>query len=120
MAGILPIVLFAICLMTIVPGISAFPVGNQPPGYPPADWLSDDRGYVTYYGPYGYPIWTGFYDDRLYYDDWYPVARSFLDGTTYYRTYNWYVPGAHIDGNWWGDPRGYRPLYRIRPGIVLH
>ncbi len=92
------------------------------------DWLSSDVALVTYYGPYtsygpyyygpyGYPTAVQFYDDRLLHDEWYPVARSFLDGTTYgYYSYSYPI---YLDRSWWGDPRGYRPLYRIKPGYVL-
>jgi len=87
------------------------------------DWLSSDVDLITYYGPYGYPTAVRFFDDRMFYDEWYPVARSFLDGTTYrmyYQTYYYaYHQPIYLDGSWWKDPRGYRPLYRIRPGFVF-
>lgn len=95
------------------------------------DWLSSDVALVTYYGPYntyygpyyhgpyGYPTAVEFYDERLLHDEWYPVARSFLDGTTYGRYYYSYSYPIYLDRSWWGDPRGYRPLYRIKPGYVL-
>lgn len=95
------------------------------------DWLSSDVALVTYYGPYntyygpyyygpyGYPTAVEFYDERLLHDEWYRVARSFLDGTTYGRYYYSYSYPIYLDRSWWGDPRGYRPLYRINPGYVL-
>ncbi|MCR3884759.1 MAG: hypothetical protein NUK54_10355 [Methanothrix sp.] len=78
------------------------------------------RYYDGYYGAYGHPIAWRYYDDRLFHDEWYPVARAFLDGTTYYGTYGLdrYHP-VYIDGSWWRDPRGYRPIYRRGPGYVL-
>lgn len=83
------------------------------------DWLSDDVGLVAYYGPYGYPFAVGLFDDRILYDEWYPVARSFLDGTIYSRYYYDYSQSIYLDGSWWRDSRGYRPLYRIKSGFDL-
>ena len=116
-------------------GSTVSPPSHVPPGTGPAtsppegpnwlnpDWLSTDVGRITFYGPYGYPRAVGFYDDRMFYDEWYPVARSFLDGTTYqtyYRTYYYsYDLPVYLDGSWWRDPRGYRPLYRIGPGFIF-
>lgn len=102
----------------VPPGTGSIPPLQPGPIFsPPHDWLSDDVGRITYYGPYGYPIWEGFYDYRIFYDEWYPVARSFLDGTSY-RTYYYtgYRP-IYMDGSWWKDPRGYRPSYKIRSGF---
>ena len=122
----------------------------------PPDWLSSDVGFITTYGRFGYPIAVGLYDDRLFHDEWYPVARSFLDGSIYRSRYGFYsypifgglyddragqdewypvarsflddaappmyyygpVQPAHIDGSWWKDPRGYRPMYKPEPRFV--
>jgi hypothetical protein len=99
---------------------------SPPPYVPPEgpdwsnpDWLSSDVGRITFYGPYGYPPAVGFYDDRMLHDEWYPVARSFLDGTVYPTYYYAYYPPIYLDGSWWRDPRGYRPLYRIGPGFIF-
>lgn len=116
-------------------GSTVSPPSHLPPGTgsttpPPEgpyrsnpDWLSTDVGRITFYGPYGYPPAVGFYDDRMFYDEWYPVARSFLDGTTYqtyYRTYYYaYDLPVYLDGSWWRDPRGYRPIHRIGPGFIF-
>lgn len=110
----------------------------------PPDWLSSGVGQITYYGPFGYPMgvisydqWyplsrpfiegttfiypisVRYYDDRLLHDEWYPVARSFLDGPSYPPYYYTSLQTAYIDGSWWRDPRGYRPLYKIGPGYQL-
>ncbi|MDD3710205.1 MAG: hypothetical protein PHH78_07790, partial [Methanothrix sp.] len=44
-------------------------------GWSNPDWLSSDVGLTTYYGPYGYPTALRFFDDRMWYDEWYPIAR---------------------------------------------
>lgn len=110
----------------VPPGTGLITPPPEGPDRSNPDWLSSDVSRIIYYGPYGYPA-VGFYDDRMLYDEWYPVARSFLDGTTYYRTYYYYTHPypysyphpIYLDGRWWKDPRGYRPLYRIRPGFLL-
>ncbi|GEM_PF-1252870 len=84
---------------------------------PSHDWLSDDVGFLTYYGPFGYPVWGGFYDYRFFYDEWYPVARSFLDGTPYYTYYFTEYRPVYVTDGWWNDPQGYRPLYRTSSGF---
>lgn len=151
------------CLLLAAIAIGSPPPANREaeapevgPELQPPDWLSSGSGFITHYGAFGYPIAVGFYDDSIFHDEWYPVARSFLDGTTY-RTYysaygypiafrdyddrifhdEWYpvarsfldetayqtyyyssLPPVNIDGSWWRDPRGYRPLYRQEPRFV--
>jgi hypothetical protein len=101
------------------PGTGSTVPPQEGPGWSNPDWLSADVGLITYYGPYGYPTAMGFYDDRMLHDEWYPVARSFLDGTAYRTYYYTYYQPIYLDGGWWKDPRGYRPLYRIGPGFVF-
>jgi len=133
------LLLGCLCLVTAAIASSKEAADLQPP-----DWLSSGIGRITYYGPFGYPTavipedrwypasryyWDGaafsyplavrFYDDRLYHDEWYPVARAFLDGPLYPAYYRPPFQPTHIDGSWWRDPRGYRPLYRIGPGYVI-
>ena len=108
-----------LCLVVFLGCLCLATAATAQPPLTPYDWLSDDRALITGYGYSGYPYhgyWT-WYDDRLYYDEWYPVARSFLDGTTYMSTY--YYSTYPVYGSWWGNPRGYRPLYRIGAGIGM-
>jgi len=110
----------------VPPGTGSTVPPQEGPDWSNPDWLSSDVGRITYYGPYGYyygpygyPTTVGFYDDRMLHDEWYPVARSFLDGTAYRTYYYTYYQPIYLDGGWWRDPRGYRPLYRIGPGFVF-
>lgn len=116
------LLLASLFLVTTSGGVSPSYMGyfGETGTYPSHDWLSSDIGLITYYGP-GYPVAIGSYDNRMFYDEWYPVARAFLDGTTYggsYYSYSYSYP-VHIDGSWWKDPRGYRPLYKVGSGIYL-
>ncbi len=113
------------CLLLAAIAIGSPPPANREAAAPevgpelqPPDWLSSGSGFITHYGAFGYPIAVGFYDDSIFHDEWYPVARSFLDETAYQTYYYSSLPPVNIDGSWWRDPRGYRPLYRQEPRFV--
>jgi len=65
-----------------------------------------------------YPLSGGYY---------WPYPGPYGHPDTYTISYRYYIPGGipqgyagyYLDGGWWGDPRGYRPIRYIGPGYIL-
>lgn len=103
----------------VPPGSGPSISSQEGPDWLTPDWLSSGLAHAIDSGPFGYPISLKFFDNRLTHDEWYPIARSFLDDTIYPTYYYARHQTTYIDGDWWNDPRGYRPLYKEKSGFMF-